>query len=106
MGVAYSANSQSFWLTRKSGSSTVIEEWSRDGRLLATPVVMPAVLMGLAVDPLDDTLWVVRQQLNAVNVRLENFDRAGRHLAAIELPKPFSALDALGAEFEWTERRR
>ena len=106
MGVAYSANSQSFWLTRKSGSSTVIEEWSRDGKLLATPVVMPAVLMGLAVDPLDDTLWVVRQQLNAVNVRLENFDRAGRHLAAIELPKPFSALDALGAEFEWTERRR
>ncbi len=106
MGVAYSAHSQSFWLTRKSGSSTVIEEWSRDGKLLATPVVMPAVLQGLAVDPLDDTLWVVREQPNAANIRLENFDPTGRHLTAIEVPKPSSTLVALGAEFEWTERRK
>ena len=104
-GVAYSAKSRSFWLTRKVGSVTVIEEWSRDGTHLRTPAEMPTDLFGIGVDPADDTLWIARyQETTAAVVRLENFDTSGRHLAAVELPFP-GGLGPAGVEFEWVVRR-
>jgi hypothetical protein len=92
-------------LTRKKGAAAVIEQWSRDGRLLSTPVSIPtANLHGIAVDPKDGTLWVVRLQ-NAVGVlRLENFDSSGRRLGSFETDWPHALLPASGAEFAWIRR--
>jgi serine/threonine protein kinase len=105
-GIAYSAVSRTFWLTRKVGSVTVLEEWNRDGRYIRTPVEVPTILVGIAIDPLDDTLWAVRYQQNiAVAIRLENFDRSGRHLGAVEVPKSSMAFGPIGAEFEWIVQR-
>jgi hypothetical protein len=103
-GIAYAAPSQTFWLTRKAGSVTALEEWSRDGRLLRTAAEVPATLMGLAVDPRDRTLWAVRAPDTTTSVvRLENFDLAGRHLGSFEVPEP-ERMFPLGAEFEWVAR--
>lgn len=105
-GIAYSAASQSFWLTRKAGTGSVIEQWSRDGRHLATPARIPAAtLYGLAVDPLDDTLWTVRQQYGSSLLRLENFDATGRHLGSLEVERPRPLSEAIGAEFAWIHSR-
>ena len=107
LGVAYSARSHSFWLARQVRDGSVIEQWSRDGKRLSTPVNLAAAsLSGIAVDPRDGTLWVVR---NAGGVmRLENFDGSGRHLASLGVQRaPFNFLPivASGAEFEWIRGR-
>lgn len=105
-GVAYSGASRSFWLTRKAGTGSVIEQWSRDGRHLATPARLPAAtLFGLAVDPLDDTLWAVRNQYGSSMLRLENFDPTGRYLGAFHVDRPHRVIEPIGAEFEWIQAR-
>jgi hypothetical protein len=108
-GIAYSSASRSFWLTRKSGSLTVIEEWRRDGSHVRTPIEVPATLTGIAIDPLDDTLWVVQQQYSDLVIGLENFDREGRHLTTVYVPNglqyPDTSLSAVGAEFAWVTGR-
>lgn len=104
-GVAYSATSGSFWFTRRAPSGAFIEQWSRDGRQLSTPVDLPAAyLSGIAVDPKDGTVWALRPQTSATLIRLENFDPAGRHLASLDVERPllnFLSIEAGGAEFEW-----
>jgi hypothetical protein len=97
--------SQSFWLTRRVAGGSAIEHWSRDGKLLSTPVTVASVLMGLAIDPRDDTLWVVRHQSAAVSIHLENFDTSGRHLGSLELAQTPIIVGAAGAEFAFNLRR-
>ena len=105
-GVAYSAASGSFWLTRKVPGGSVIEQWSRDGKLLSTPVNFPAAYFkGIAVDPKDGSLWAVRDQRAVAVIRLENFDTSGRHLASLDLEQPLISFDVTGAEFEWIRQR-
>jgi hypothetical protein len=101
VGVGYSARTRSFWISRRYMGSATIEEWSRDGRHLSTPISQTdSLLTGVAIDPLDDTVWAIRPQPSAV-LRLENFEQSGRYLASLELPRPRVLLGAGGAEFPW-----
>jgi hypothetical protein len=101
-GVAHSTAGDSFWLTRNTRNDGRIEQWSRQGTLLSTPIVVPwADLMGLAQDPKDNTLWVARPGSSGV-LRLENFDTAGRHLGSLDVPWPHPIWRPGGAEFAWT----
>lgn len=106
-GVAYSGPRDSFWLVRRFPNGSAIEEWSRDGKLLATPVNLPAVLLtALAIDPQDGTLWAVRaNNESGVVARLENYDDTGRHLGWIDLLWPLQFFPSGGAEFEWRSTR-
>jgi serine/threonine protein kinase len=105
VGVGYSAASNTFWLTRNTDRGALIEQWSRSGQHLSTPVNVPAaVFRGLAVDPADDTLWVVRSVGTGV-VRLENFNASGQHLGAIEFQQATEVAGFGGAEFAWVNRR-
>jgi hypothetical protein len=102
-GMTYSARSRSFWVTRTGNDKGLVEQWSRDGKRVSTPVSVPgAILRGIAADPLDGTLWVIRAQSGVT--RLENFDRSGRHLSSIDLQSLHPFLDAGGAEFAWINR--
>jgi hypothetical protein len=102
-GIGYSAASGYFWLTKKVPTGTVIEQWSREGKHLSSPINIPsAFLSGIAVDPKDETLWAVAPQ--ASGVRLENFDPSGRRLGSFDLERPlvnYLDIQASGAEFEW-----
>jgi hypothetical protein len=107
LGVAYSGQSRSFWLTRKIRGRAVVERWSRQGEHLATPIDLPtAVFKGIAIDPADATVWIRREQYAAGMMRLENFDQSGRPLASLDLPLPHPMLDYAsgGAEFAWPQR--
>ena len=105
-GVAYSAALGSFWLARKVHGGSVIEQWSRDGKRLSTPVNLPtAVFKGIAVDPKDGTLWVLRDQYATGVIRLENFETSGRHLASLDVDQPLITIGTGGAEFEWIRPR-
>lgn len=103
-GVAYSAITQSFWLTRRIRESAMIEEWSGDGRHLGTPVHLPTgFLTGIGVDPLDGTLWVVRTQFvaGASPILLENYTTRGHLLGSFLVQQPFLVLAGAGLEFAW-----
>jgi ligand-binding sensor domain-containing protein len=103
-GIAYSATSRSFWLTRRENGRSLIEEWSSAGEHLATPVTVPAAIFTtIASDPRDGTLWVARQQAGLL--RLENFDVSGRHLSVLEVESPHPFLAIGGMEFAWIPER-
>jgi len=106
-GIAFSAASDSFWLTRSTSDGSVIEHWSRDGKLLSTPTVFSgALLTAIAVDPADGTLWAVRQGYPGDVMRLENFDTSGRHLASLQVAIPrINPFTSGGAEFAWAPRK-
>lgn len=105
-GVAYSRVTQSFWLTRRVSAGSVIEQWTQDGRHISTPVhLRAAALKGIAADPRDGTLWVVRDEYPLGVIRLENFDTNGHHLAGLDLERLAVDLGTpMGAEFEWRDR--
>jgi hypothetical protein len=105
-GVGYSRASDTFWLAKRMASGSVIEQWSREGERRSTPITLPAVqIAGLAVDPRDDTLWVVRLQHNAPVTHLENFNTTGRHLGSFDLEWPLLYMGIGGIEFVWTQTR-
>ena len=56
---------------------------------------IPEYLNAIAVDPLDETLWVVRY---TNGLRLENYDGEGRHIGSLELGGPAAELGWGGAE--------
>jgi hypothetical protein len=100
-GVTWAAADDTFWVTRQDTATASIEQWSREGRLLATPVTVPMPLTGLASDPADGTLWAVHYRGGSTStVRLENFDVSGRHLGSYALPG--DTFGPGGAEFVWT----
>jgi hypothetical protein len=105
-GVTYSSATRSFWVTRRVPTGSVIEQWSRDGKHISTPIhVTAALFKGIAVDPRDGTLWVVRDEYNVGVIRLENFDTTGQHLTALEIERSVVDVGAPnGAEFEWPRR--
>jgi hypothetical protein len=98
-GVSYSARTGTFLAVRNEGGRSFIERWSRDGRLVTTLIQSVPVLTGLAVDPRDDTLWVLRPSTSWSFIRLENYDAAGRLLGHFGVRTPGSFLAAGGAEF-------
>lgn len=104
-GVSYSAASGTFWMSRNDAGVALIEQWSRDGRLVSVPVRTVPPLTGLAVDGRDGTIWAIRQLPSAKILRLENYDRSGRRLGLYELTTSMPFLDAGGAEFAWPGRR-
>lgn len=101
--MTYGARSHSFWLTRKTRNVAVIEQWTRQGKYGATLVSIPAsTLTGIAVDPQDDTLWVLRQDFAGTGRQgIENYDRTGRFLGALAIDNFTSDFVAVGAEFAW-----
>jgi hypothetical protein len=101
-GVTWAAADDTFWVTRQDTATASIEQWSREGRLLARPVTVPMpALTGLASDPADGTLWAVHFRGGiATTVRLENFDVSGRHLGSYVLPG--DTFGPGGAEFVCT----
>jgi hypothetical protein len=67
-------------------------------------VIPAAALKGIAVDPSDETLWVLAQQF-AGPLRLVNYDASGRLLSTLDLGSVTSDWLATGAEFAWISRR-
>jgi hypothetical protein len=103
-GVAFSARSGSFWVTRNAPDGGRVEQWSVEGVHLSTPVTLTgAVFTGVAIDPLDDTLWVLNPQ--GPTIRLENFDAAGRHLGSFIAGEGDRYVGVYGAEFVWATSR-
>ena len=103
-GIGYAPASGTFFLTRVAPGTAFIEEWSRDGRLLATPVQTNAEgFGGVAVDPLDGTLWAVRLTFATLTARLENFDPSGRPLGSFDVRTP-AATAPFSIEFEAASR--
>jgi hypothetical protein len=103
-GVAYSAATDSFFLTRRLRHDSVIEHRSRDGQELSPPITLPSsALMGISVDPKDNTLWAINAQHAGGLIRLENFDTSGRHLGIFETPTGLGlrSVPPSGAEFAW-----
>jgi hypothetical protein len=102
-GLTYSSGTGSFWVTRMGNDRSLIEQWSREGTLVSTPVsVQGAVFTGIAADPLDGTLWVIRSQGGIM--RLENFEPSGRHLFSLDARALHPFLVGAGAEFAWINR--
>jgi hypothetical protein len=97
--VSYSARTGTFLAVRNEGGTSFIERWSRDGRLVTTLIQSVPALTGLAVDPRDDTLWVLRPSTSWSFIRLENYDAAGRLLGHFGVRTPGIFLAAGGAEF-------
>jgi hypothetical protein len=106
-GITFDRHTDSFWLTRRARNEAVIEQWSRDGRHLSTPVRVPAaVFTGIAADPLDASLWVSRQQFAGTGrERLENYDASGRLLAIVDITGLAGDWLSSGAEFAWIDQR-
>jgi len=103
-GIAYSARSRSFWLTRFGNDQSVIEHWSADGAHHSTPVTVPAAIFkGIGADPRDGTLWVAREQSGLL--RLENFDTSGHHLSSLDVASSHPFLGIGGVEFAWIDGR-
>jgi hypothetical protein len=103
-GVAYSGRTRSFRISRRYPGLASIEQWSRGGRLLSTPIsLQDSFLTGVAVDALDGTIWAAWPQPSAL-LRLENLDPSGRHLGSLEVARPLVLLDVSGAEFPWSVR--
>jgi serine/threonine-protein kinase len=103
-GITYDPDSDSFWAPVNEPDGASIEQWSRDGRRLAAPVRVPWTVGGVAFDYADGTLWAIQYTANASAIRLDNFDRTGRYLGSVNLPRVTSAEGATGAEFAWTGR--
>jgi hypothetical protein len=83
---------------------SVIEHRSRDGQELSPPITLPSsALMGISVDPKDNTLWAINAQHAGGLIRLENFDTSGRHLGIFETPTGLGlrSVPPSGAEFAW-----
>jgi hypothetical protein len=106
-GVAYAITSRSFWLTRGTTTGDFIEERSVDGRLLTSMQIgrAPSTIQGIAIDPADSTLWVVRRL--SPGFRLENFATSGRYLGSFTAEMPFEfdvggiEFNVSGIEFAW-----
>jgi hypothetical protein len=98
-GVSFSARTDTFLAVRNEGGTSFIERWSRDGRLVATLIQSVPALTGLAVDPRDDTLWVLRPLNSASIIRLENYDATGRLLGQFGVRTSGIFQAAGGAEF-------
>jgi hypothetical protein len=63
LGIAFSARSRSFWLTRRENDKGLVEHWSADGKHLSTPVTVPAAMFKASgLIHANGTLWVVREQ--------------------------------------------
>jgi hypothetical protein len=103
-GVTFSARSGTFWMTRNEAGVAVIEQWSRDGRIVSAPLQVDPPLAGIAADPRDGTLWVVKQVPSSQVLRLDNYDAAGRFLVTFTASHPLPLLGAGGAEFAWPSR--
>jgi hypothetical protein len=105
-GVGYSAATHSFWLTRNTDQGALVEEWARDGRQISTPIDIPgAVFKGLAVDPADGTLWIVRYERRTDVSRIENFTVSGKRLGAFLVDQVPLVGGIASAEFIWTTRQ-
>lgn len=101
MGIAYSKATDSFFVTRTDAEGAAIEEWSAGGNRRATLVRVPGVaFQGIAVDPSDDTLWVVR--LLEPRFQLDNFDAVGTALGSLSFG---TYVTPGGAEFAWPLHR-
>jgi hypothetical protein len=104
-GIGYAGASRTFFLTRRFPDRTAIEQWSAGGQLLATPIVLRnAYLRGLAIDPLDGTLWLYRVDNPAPVLRLENFEPTGPHVASLEIVHDIPNFGPTGAEFAWLKQ--
>jgi Protein kinase domain len=102
--IAYDGRSRTFWLARFDSGSSRIERWRSDGTMLSDSVTsFTGFVTGLAVDPLDATVWVVRPGTSPERLQLENLDARGRPLGSFEVPRgdagPLTASG--GAEFAW-----
>jgi hypothetical protein len=100
--IAYDPSSDTFWVVRSEPEQSTIEQWSRDGQRLTTLSTVSWNIPGIALDHADGTLWAIQYMPNASVIHLDNFDRGGRHLGSIELPRPVSDAAAIGAEFVLT----
>ena len=105
VGVAYSARTGSFWITRTLSEGAHIEQWSREGTLISASVNEPAtMLIGIASDPADGTLWAISQG-SPNRLALENFDEQGTRLGTFATDWPVPSTFPEGAEFAWIDRR-
>ena len=104
-GVTYSSASGTFWTTRNEAGVAVIEQWRRDGERVSAPVQVDPPLLGVAADPRDGTLWVVKQVPSQHVLALDNYDVTGRHLGTYTVSHSLPLLGAGGAEFAWRGRR-
>jgi serine/threonine-protein kinase len=100
-GIAYAGAVDAFFVAHTSSDGrSVLEQWSRDGRRLAQ-WPLPYVTAGVAADPADETVWVLRYDMNARLMHITNLDSYGRALGSFEIAKPFASMGALGMEFAW-----
>jgi serine/threonine-protein kinase len=101
MGIAYSKATDSFFVTRTDAYGAAVEEWSVGGTRRAIPVrEAGAAFQGIAVDPADDTLWLVR--LIEPRFQLDNFDAVGTFLGSLIFD---TYVTPGGAEFAWPSHR-
>jgi serine/threonine-protein kinase len=100
-GIAYDGTADAFWVTTAApGDMPQAEQWSRDGRKLASFAVVPGAV-GIAVDPADGTLWVQRQVPNDHLLHFDNFDRTGNTVGTYSIPEPLRGVGGMGLEFAW-----
>ncbi len=104
-GVTYSGASGTFWTTRNEAGVAEIEQWRRDGERVSAPLQVDPPLLGVAADPRDGTLWVVKQVPSQHVLALDNYDVTGRHLGTYTVSHPLPVLGGGGAEFAWRGRR-
>jgi serine/threonine-protein kinase len=103
--VAYSEGSKTVWLGRMVEGTSFIEQWTLGGSPVGVPFRVPGVVIALGVDPVDHTLWALKEDSVSPTMRLENFGTSGRHLGSFDFEKPQLLWLAAGLEFEWRPSR-
>jgi serine/threonine-protein kinase len=108
-GIAFDARLQALWVTQLTTDGTAqAERWGLGGTKQATLSLAP-YSTGVAIDPADGTLWVVRDGDDDDRVYFDNLAPSGVMLGTLDVPSPVGAsrtIDAFasGLEFAWPER--
>jgi DNA-binding beta-propeller fold protein YncE len=110
-GIAFDARLQALWVTRiTADGSAQAERWGLDGAKQATLSLAP-YSTGIAVDPADGSLWVVRDGDDDDYAVFDNFTPSGVRLGTFAVPSPIGAKGtvnpdtfASGLEFAWPAR--
>ena len=99
-GITFDGASGTFFVTRNEpGGATWVEQWSVDGRRLST-IRLRGAATAIAVDPVDHTLWLVREEGGALRIRFDNIDASGTLLGTFEAGGGLS-VGVSGLEFAW-----
>jgi len=102
IGITFDRSNDTLWLSGWSGTvGTLVENRALDGSLLASFSTGHPMNTGLALDPADDTLWLLDRGslVEPEGLRFEQFSKSGTLLQSVRYPS-LRRVNTHGGEFQ------